>query len=203
MAKKKAVKKGTKSAGIKAERAVKKTVRRRVSVPARRGRPTKFTKEAGVKILAGLAAGGTLTGVCADRSFPCRQTVAKWILEGITKGSGEKMDFAVHFKLACDLRAALQEDEFLQIIKTVQEMPLEQLTAGELERFEFVVSNIKWHMIKFRNRPLPDNDGLDTAIKRIAQAAGVNSLDDDDEEDDAYGGRIRLLKAKLAEAADE
>lgn len=162
------------------------------------GRPTKFDAEVAGRILSGLASGDTLTHLCSADGMPCRQTVSNWVLEGITGEDPKKLQFAVKFRLACDIRAALVEDSFLDDIRLVREMPIEDLLK-QVVRYEILFNEQKWFLCKFRKRE-SDVDGLDDAIKKIAQAAGVGSSSSEFSEESP---RLRALRQKIEGEADE
>jgi len=147
--------------------------------PVKPGRPVSFDVKKGDAILLGIASGETLTHLCSQPGFVCRQTVTNWLLRGVSNESRELLEFAVKYKLAGDIRALLQEDAYLQTIRDIQGMALADLMDGEWIRQEMVLDAMKWYLSKFRNRRT-EVDGLEDAVRKLAQAVGS--------EDEGSGG---------------
>jgi len=165
--------------------------------PVRRMRGPAFDARKADLILVGLAGGDTLTNMCGKKGFPTRKTVTSWLLRGVSNEGHDLLEFAVKYKLAGDIRALLEEDEYLQTIKNIQTMSLKKLLGGESVRLEMVLDAMKWYLSKFRNRRTAV-DGLEEAVRRLANAVG-NEGGEGAEESGPGGWRFVVHKGESGE----
>jgi hypothetical protein len=168
-------------------------VRKKSSKPRKAGRPLTFSVAIGERILDGLAGGNSLTKVCEDESLPDRHTVAGWVRRGAVGTDADLQAFAVGFVLACNVRVALLEDDFVQLVARIRGTDKLALMAGEAVRFKLEMDALKWYLGRFRQRRA-EVDGFEDAVKRLEDAA------EDAEESGGYGGRF-VMKVVKPEAS--
>jgi len=158
-----------KPASKRGAKGTKKAPAKRTKRPAKRGRPVQFSRVLADRILDALAGGQSLTQVCCDESLPCRQTVAGWARRGALGEDPDLQAFAFGFVLACNVRVALLEDDFVELVQRVRRASHADLLAGDAIRFKLEMDALKWYLGKFRQRR-PVVDGFEEAVRRIDEA---------------------------------
>jgi len=77
------------------------------NLPAKMGRPTKYSEELVDRFLTELVEGASLNQLCAKPEYPSRNTICRWL--------NEREDFRDKYRIARELQADLLADEVVPI----------------------------------------------------------------------------------------
>lgn len=160
------------------------------------GRPDGFSWPVAERVLDAIAGGDSLTNACEKDGLPCRQTVSGWVRKGALGIDADLRSFAEGFVLACRVRVALLEDDFVELIRKIRTAAEVEFTEMRAVRFKLEMDGLKWYLGKFRVGA--QLDGVDEALARL-KTAGVGVADavaDDDDEDAAV--RLRALQLRIS-----
>lgn len=179
--------------------AAKKRAKKTESRPAKagttsrkRGRPSKFSWALAERVLDGIAGGESLTKVCNCRTLPTRKTVSGWVRKGAVGVDPDLNDFAKGFVLACEVRRALLEDDFVELISRIKKASNQSLLDGDAIRFKLEMDGLKWYLGKFR--PGASMNGVDEALARLGEhGAGAEPVTDE-----AAAERLLALRNRVA-----
>ncbi len=153
------------------------------------GRPDGFSWPVAEQILDAIAGGDSLTNACEKGGLPTRKTVSGWVRKGALGIDPDMRSFAEGFVLACRVRVALLEDDFVELIRKIRTTPALEFREMEAVRFKLEMDGLKWYLGKFRVGA--QLDGVDEALARLNAATGS---DDDDAPGD---GRFMMVVRKV------
>jgi hypothetical protein len=170
---------------------VKKSVKPKMK-KRRSGRPDGFSWPVAERVLDAIAGGESLTNACEKDGLPTRKTVSGWVRKGSAGIDRDLRQFAEGFVLACRVRVALLEDDFVELIRKIRTTPALEFREMEALRFKLEMDGLKWYLGKFRiGEQLA---GVEEALNRLRSATGEDG-------DDVNDGRFMMVVRKV-EAPD-
>lgn len=166
------VKKTVKHAKNKASKKGVPKVGKKVSRVRKVGRPDGFSWAVGEQVLDAVASGESLTNACGHLPV-CRQTVSAWVRKGAAGTDADLLAFAKGFVLACQLRVAMLEDDFVELIRRIRATGDLQFTEQAAVRFKLEMDGLKWYLGRFRVGA--NVEGVDEALERLNDAGESSS----------------------------
>ena len=130
--------------------AAKKPKARKPVVRTPRKASYKFTWVLAEKILTQIACGQTLNTVCKQSDMPDRDTVSSWLYKGVATVDEDLRAFAEGFALACRVRVALMEEDYIDLMREIQCMEPIQMTMENATKQKLLMDGFKWYLTKFR-----------------------------------------------------
>lgn len=106
------------------------------------GRPTDYTVEKADVICCRIAAGESVTSICADNSMPCRTTLYEWL--------GLYPDFADKYARAREDQADTLAEEMLDVARQPSK---DQVSAADKR---LLLDTLKWRAGKLKQRVYGD-----------------------------------------------
>jgi hypothetical protein len=157
------------------------------------GRPDGFSWPVAERILDSIAGGESLTNACEKDGLPTRKTVSGWVRKGALGVDVDLRSFAEGFVLACRVRVALLEDDFVELIRKIRTASKEEFTEMVAVRFKLEMDGLKWYLGKFRVGA--QLDGVDEALARLKADCG-----DGEEDGRITGFRLVVHRGESDEA---
>lgn len=111
-------------------------------MPAKRGRPTKYTEAIASKICARLAAGEALRAICAEKGMPALATVCAWAAE-------DREGFSNRYARALEARGWLWAEEMVGIADSLED-------GADTNRDRLRVDTRKWLLSKLLSKRFGD-----------------------------------------------
>jgi hypothetical protein len=161
--------------------------------PLKVGRPDGFSWPVAERVLDAIAGGDSLTHACEKDGLPTRKTVSGWVRKGALGIDPDLRQFAEGFVLACRVRVALLEDDFVELIRKIRTTPALEFREMEAVRFKLEMDGLKWYLGKFRiGEQLA---GVEEALDRLKMATG-------EDEEGSGDGRFMMVvrRAGVADA---
>jgi hypothetical protein len=189
--KKKQVKKGVQKGPVKKVKPARKAAEKRAAGVRKVGRPDGFSWRVAERVLDAIAGGESLTHACEKDGLPTRRTVSAWVRKGALGIDADLTQFAEGFVLACRVRVALLEDDFVELIRKIRETPPLKFREMDAVRFKLEMDGLKWYLGKFRTGA--QLEGVDEALARLKTADG---------DEDAPGDGRFMMVVRRAEVAD-
>jgi hypothetical protein len=156
------------------------------------GRPDGFSWPVAELVLDAIAGGDSLTHACEKDGLPTRKTVSGWVRKGALGIDSDLRQFAEGFVLACRVRVALLEDDFVELIRKIRTTPALEFREMEAVRFKLEMDGLKWYLGKFRiGEQLA---GVEEALDRLKMATG-------EDEEGSGDGRFMMV-VRRAEVPD-
>jgi hypothetical protein len=109
------------------------------NLPAKMGRPTKYTEELVLKFCLELAEGASVHQLCKRPEYPSEDTIYRWL--------NEREDFSEKYRIARELQADRLADEIVLIADG--KMPMEGVpeapdTAARVSRDTLRIKTLMW-----------------------------------------------------------
>jgi hypothetical protein len=134
------------------------------------GRPTKYTKELGIKICSRIAEGESVRSIIKDNEMPSSSTIFNWLLDE------DKKQFLEHYEIARNVQAETMFEELLEI---ADETPHEEINKARLR-----VDTRKWYLSKVLPKKFGDKMDLTSGNKPIP-IMNVNVLRNNSNKEDS------------------